>query len=175
MHYKLHAWPYRDMLGLASIYDRSRMFSRTLSCKVPYLVAAITSGFGVISPASYNTRPAQPLLCGYGFDVEIEHLGKSPASRQVHVQRVALVLREHDDLQHPAVDEVGQHAIDQPIPTGDGDRWLGAVLRQRQQALDQHPREDLSRGSDGPIQGKAGLAGAERALHRKGHSVDAQG
>src|ERR1700759_5762948 len=38
-----------------------------------------------------------------------------------------LVLREYADPQIAGVDQIGQHEVDQPIGTAEGNRWLGAV------------------------------------------------
>ena len=51
------------------------------------------------------------------------------------VEAVALVLREHDDLQVASVGEVRQREVDQTVRTAERHRRLGAVVREREQSL----------------------------------------
>ena len=65
-----------------------------------------------------------------------------PRRRDVAVQRVALVLREHDDPVIAGVDQVRQREVDQAVVAAEGHRRLGPVQRQRRQALALAARED---------------------------------
>ena len=62
------------------------------------------------------------------------------------VEAVALVLRQHGDLEIAGVDEVREREVDEPVVAAERHRGLGAVERQRQQALAlaarQHDPED---------------------------------
>jgi hypothetical protein len=51
----------------------------------------------------------------------------------VPVEAVALVLRQHDDLQISGVREVRQHEVDDPIRTAERHRRLGSIGGQRGQ------------------------------------------
>jgi hypothetical protein len=53
----------------------------------------------------------------------------------MHVQAVALVLREHNDASEPAIDEVRERKVDESILTTVGDGWLGPYSRERHKAL----------------------------------------
>jgi len=53
----------------------------------------------------------------------------------VHVEAVALVLGEHDDLEEPGVGHVRQGEIDEAVLAPEGDRGFGPVQRQRHQAF----------------------------------------
>ena len=65
------------------------------------------------------------------------------------VERVRLVLRQHDDLQVAAVGQVGQHEVDHPVDAAERHRRLGPVCGQRHESLalatGQHDREHLRR------------------------------
>ena len=78
---------------------------------------------------------AQPLLGGDRRDVVAEHRRQPPGAGDVPVEAVALVLREHHDLAVAAVDQVGQHEVDEPVDPAERHGRLGAVGGQRHQAL----------------------------------------
>ncbi len=95
---------------------------------------------------------AEPLraaahLGRHGRDVVAEQRREPPCLADVAVEAVALVLREHDDLQEPRVGEVRQHEIDDSIAAPERHRRLGPVGRQRVESLAfptrQHDHENL--------------------------------
>jgi hypothetical protein len=53
----------------------------------------------------------------------------------MHVQAVALVLREHNDASEPAIDEVREREVDESILTTVWDGWLGPYPRERHKAF----------------------------------------
>ena len=78
---------------------------------------------------------ADPLLRRHRGDVVAEHRRHPPGLRDVPVEAVRLVLREHDDLQVAGVDDVGEREVDQPVDPGERHRRLRPVGRQRHQPL----------------------------------------
>jgi hypothetical protein len=78
---------------------------------------------------------AEPLLGRDRGDVVAQHRGQPPRGRDVPVETVALVLRQHDDLAIAGVDQVGQHEVDQSVDAAERDGRLRAVRRERHQAL----------------------------------------
>ena len=58
------------------------------------------------------------------------------------VQGVRLVLGQDCNLEEPGIDEVGQHEVNEAVGTAKWDGGLGAVLRQREQALSLTAGED---------------------------------
>ena len=76
----------------------------------------------------------EPLLRRHHLDVEVEHRRQPPAARDVRVERVGLVLRQHLDLEQARVDQVRQHEVDEPIAAADRHRGLGAIGGERPQA-----------------------------------------
>jgi hypothetical protein len=70
---------------------------------------------------------AEPLLRRNRRDVLAGQAGKPPVLRDVPVQRMRLVLRQNADAQEARVDQVGQHEVDQPIATAEGNRRFGPV------------------------------------------------
>ena len=91
-------------------------------------------------------EPARPAahLRRHRRDVVAQQRRQPPGGRDVAVQRVALVLREHHDLAVAGVDQVRQREVDEPVVAPEGDGRLGAVGRQRCQAL------ALAAGQDDP-------------------------
>src|SRR3954451_17551558 len=79
-------------------------------------------------------RP-QPLLGGHRRHVVAEQVGHPPRQRDVPVERVRLVLRQHDDAQVVGVDEVGQHEVDEPVDASERNRGLRPVGGERREAL----------------------------------------
>ena len=78
---------------------------------------------------------ADPLLRRHRRDVVAEQRRHPPGRGDVTVQGVRLVLRQHDDPQVAAVDDVGQCEVDQPVDPRERHRRLGPVGRQRHQPL----------------------------------------
>ena len=81
-------------------------------------------------------------LRGHRRHVVAQQRRQAPGGGDVAVQRVALVLREHDDPPVAGVDQVRQREVDQPVVAAERDRRLGAVERQRRQPLALAPRQD---------------------------------
>ena len=81
-------------------------------------------------------------LGGHRRHVVVEHRREAPRLGDVAVEAVALVLREHDDLQIAGVGEVRQREIDQPVGPGERHGRLGPVVRQRLQSLSLTARQD---------------------------------
>ncbi len=94
---------------------------------------------------------AGALLRRHHLDVEIEERRQAPAARDVRVERVGLVLRQHLDLQQARVDQVRQHEVDEPVAPAHRHRRLGAIGGQRPQpspfAAGQHQRQHVSSGA----------------------------
>ena len=67
--------------------------------------------------------------------VVVEKCREAPRLGDVTVEAVALVLREHDDLQVAGVGEVRQREVDQSVRTTERHGRLGAVVREREQTL----------------------------------------
>jgi hypothetical protein len=90
---------------------------------------------------------AEALLGRYRGHVVAQQRRHPPGHGDVPVQRVRLVLGEHDDLQVAAVDQVGQGEVDHAVQAAEGYGRLGAVRGQGHQPLALAPgendREDL--------------------------------
>jgi hypothetical protein len=99
-----------------------------------------------VGRAREPVRPA-PHLRRHGRHVVAQQRRQPPGQRDVTVERVALVLRQHDDPAEAGVDEVGEREVDQPVVAAERHRGLGAVERQRRKALSlaagQHDPEDV--------------------------------
>ena len=84
-------------------------------------------------------------LRGHRRDVVAEQVRHAPRQGDVPVERVTLVLREHDDAQVAGVDEVREREVDQPVAATERDGRLRPVGGQRHQALalaaGEHDRE----------------------------------
>ena len=97
--------------------------------------------------AAHEPARAAAHLRGHRRDVVAEQRRQPPGERDVAVEAVALVLREHDDPAVVRVGEVGQREVDQPVVAAERYGGLGAVGGQRRQALalaaGQHHREDV--------------------------------
>ena len=100
-------------------------------------------------------RAAEPLrppahLGRHRRDVVAEHRRQPPALGEVAVEAVALVLREHDDLEVAGVGEVRQHEVDEPVRAAERHGRLGPVGGERRQpaalTAGQHQREHLGFG-----------------------------
>ncbi len=82
-------------------------------------------------------EPARPAahLGGNGHHVVAEQRRQPPGRGDVPPEALALVLRQHGDLELPGVDEVREGEIDQPVVAAERDGRLGPVDRQRREAL----------------------------------------
>ena len=82
-------------------------------------------------------------------DVVSEQRRETPRRRDVPVERVALVLGQHDDLQVPGVDEVREREVDQAVVAPERHGRLRAIGGQRRQpfplAPGEHESEDQRR------------------------------
>ena len=85
---------------------------------------------------------ADALLGRHRGDVVAEEGRHPPRRRDVPVERVRLVLREHDDPQVAAVDDVGEREVDQPVDPCERHRRLRPVCGQRHQPLALATRQD---------------------------------
>ena len=91
---------------------------------------------------------AEPLLRGHRRHVVAEEVTHPPRHRDMPVQAVALVLREHADLPDAGVGQVGQREVHQPVHPAERHRRFSPVVRQRRQPRprparqhdSQHPR-----------------------------------
>ena len=77
----------------------------------------------------------QPLLRRHRRHVIAEHLAHPPGGRDVPVERVRLVLRQHADSQVPGIHQIRQHEVDEPEISAERNGWLCAVGGQRPQPL----------------------------------------
>ena len=77
---------------------------------------------------------AQTLLRRDRGHVVAQQRREAPRQRDMAVQRVRLVLGEHDDLLVPGVDEVAQREVDQTEYATERHRRLGAIPGQRHQS-----------------------------------------
>jgi hypothetical protein len=84
---------------------------------------------------------ADPLLGRHRRHVVAEERRHPPRRRDVPVEAVRLVLRQHDDLEVARVHDVGQREIDQPVDAAERHRRLGTVGGQRHQPLPLTTRE----------------------------------
>ena len=78
---------------------------------------------------------ADALLRGHGGHVVAQQRAHPPRLGDVPVEAVGLVLREHDDVQVPRVDDVRQGEVDQAVQAPEGHRRLGSVGSQGHQAF----------------------------------------
>jgi hypothetical protein len=76
---------------------------------------------------------AHPLLRRDRRHVVAQHVAELPGGTDVPVQAVALVLGQHVDAPQPAVRQVGQREINQPVQAADGNGRLGPVRGQRRE------------------------------------------
>jgi hypothetical protein len=90
---------------------------------------------------------AKPLLRRDGYHVVVQQAVQPPGGGDVPVQAVALVLGEHADALHPAVDQVGQREIHHPVQAAERNRRLGSVRGQRSEPSAGRAREDDAQDS----------------------------
>jgi hypothetical protein len=106
-------------------------------------VVALVDGVG----GAGEPARAEALLRGHRRDVVAEQVRHAPGLGDVAVERVRLVLREHNDPQVVGVYEVGQREVDHAVHAAERDGRLRAVHGQRHEALafpaGQHDGENL--------------------------------
>ena len=85
---------------------------------------------------------SQPLLRRHRGHVIAERAAQPPGGRQMPVQAVALVLGEHADPADPAVDQVGQREIHQPVQAAERNGRLGPLRGQRREPPPRRARQD---------------------------------
>ena len=101
-------------------------------------------------------EPARPEahLRGHGRHVVAEQRRQPPRGRDVLVQRVALVLRQHHDLVEVRVDEVREREVDQAVVAAERHGGLGPVRRERREPLAlatrENHRQNLAHAEDLP-------------------------
>ena len=78
---------------------------------------------------------AYALLSGDRGNVVAQHVAHPPGLGDVAVQRVGLVLSEHNHLEETRVDHVRQGEVDEPVDAAEGHGRLGSVNSQWHQAL----------------------------------------
>ena len=84
-----------DDVGLVVVHEVERLVDRVGAAEVPVL--------------------ADPLLGRHRGDVVAQQGRHPPGGGDVAVEGVRLVLRQHDDAQVAAVDDVGQREVDEPV------------------------------------------------------------
>ena len=94
-----------------------------------------------VSRAGLPAR-AEPLLGRDRRHVVVQQAVQPPGGGDVPVQAVALVLGQHADALHPAVDQVGQGEVHHPVDAAERDGRLGPVRGQRPQPAPGPARED---------------------------------
>src|SRR5204863_1984777 len=82
------------------------------------------------------------LLGGHAVDELPHHGAEPPATRDVGVERLRLVLGEHLHPQHAGVGKVGEDEIDDPVSATERGRRLGPLLRQGSEPAAFSSRED---------------------------------
>ena len=83
-----------------------------------------------VSATQVPVRPATLLSRNRGDEVT-EKRRRVPGLGDMAVNRVGLVLGQHDDLQITGVHDVGQSKVDQTIVSTEGNSGLSAVVGQR--------------------------------------------
>jgi hypothetical protein len=106
-------------------------------------VAALVDGVG----RAGEPAGAEPLLRRHRRHVVVEQGRQAPGLGDVAVERVALVLGQHDELAVAAVDQVRQHEVDHAVHAPEGDGGLGTVGCQGHEPL------ALAAGEDDPEHG----------------------
>ena len=87
-----------------------------------------------VGGAHEPARP-EPHLRRHRRDVVAQQRRQAPRGRDVAVEAVALVLRQHHDLVVVRVDQVREREVDQPVVAAERHGGLGAVGGQRREAL----------------------------------------
>ena len=142
-----HAGAGRDVLAdhLLGIHAVDVVGAEHADVVGPLVVDEVEALVDRVGRAGEPARAA-PLLRRHRRDVVAEQRRQAPGRRHVPVEAVALVLRQHGDLEIAGVDEVREREVDEPVVAAERHRGLGAVERQRQQALAlaarQHDPED---------------------------------
>jgi hypothetical protein len=106
---------------------------------------------------------ADALLRGHDFE-ELADLGAEdvPALLQVVVERLGLVLGEHDDLVDLGVDAIAQGKVDEAVDPAKRDRRFAAVLGERHEPFTPSAGHDKSQRVSHDI-----LASKSRFFHDK--------
>ena len=103
--------------------------------------------------------------------VVAEQRGERPRHRDVAVERVALVLRQHDDPAVAGVDEVGEREVDQAVHAAERHGRLRAVERERREPLalaaGEHHREHVRRGHGHPSSARATMSRASARIRSR--------
>jgi hypothetical protein len=94
-------------------------------------VVALMDGIG----GTGEPPRTEPLLRRHRGHVVAQQGGRAPGLGDMPVQRMGLVLGQHDDLQVARVDEVGQREVDQAVDPAERHGRLGAIRGQGRQAL----------------------------------------
>lgn len=87
---------------------------------------------------------AEALLGRHGGHVGVEERRHPPGLRDVSVEAVRLVLRQHHDLPQPGVDEVRDREVDESVLSAEGHCGFRSIGRERHEAL------ALAAGEDDP-------------------------
>ena len=106
----------QDELGLLVLDDEPVLVDRVGRALVPVLADALLGGQG------------EDVLADFGVE-------DVPAAPDVAVQGVGFVLDQDDDAAQPGVDAVAEGEVDDPVFAAEGDGGLGAIRRQRVEAL----------------------------------------
>ena len=106
----------QDELGLLVLDNEPVLVDRVGRALVPVLADALLGGQG------------EDVLADFGVE-------DVPAAPDVAVQGVGFVLDQDDDVAQPGVDAVAEGEVDDPVFAAEGDGGLGAVRRQRVEAL----------------------------------------
>ena len=101
-------------VGLHVLDDVDRLVDRVGGAEVPVL--------------------AEALLRGDRGDVVAQQRGEAPHLRDVAVQRVGLVLGQHDDVAVIGIHQITQREIDQAEYSAERDGGLRSIAGQRHQA-----------------------------------------
>ena len=140
-----------DDVGLLVADQVERLVDRVRAAEVPVL--------------------ADALLRRHRGDVVAEHRRHPPGLRDVPVQAVRLVLRQHDHLQVAGVHDVGEREVDEPVDAAERHRRFRTVGRQRHQPLPLPTGEDDGQDAFAVGRGHGGHAsplGRPRAVSGSG-------
>ena len=133
----------RDVLleHLARIHPEDVVGAEDADVVGPLVVDQVQVLVDRVGRAGEPVRPAAH-LGGHRRDVVAEQRRQPPGGRDVAAEALALVLRQHRDLELAGVDEVREREVDQPVVAAEGHRRLRPVGGQRRQALSLTTGED---------------------------------